>query len=239
MNMDVFYAVIRPLFGTLDQKQVDGINFLLGAAPREMAVTHKAYVLATVFHETAKKMRPIFEIGSRDYFSKYDGRGALGNTQPGDGFRFRGRAYVQITGRRNYKFAGEQLGVDLVAEPDKALEPAIAVQILYRGMAEGWFTGRGMSRYIGPNTAEKADYEAARRVVNGLDRAEKIAGYAQTFEAALRQAGKGVPPEPVQPILPAPAPVSPPAPVTPPVPPAPATTARAGFWAWLKSLLGF
>lgn len=194
MNMDAFYTVIRPLFGALDQKQVDGINFLLAAAPADMPLTHRAYVLATVFHETAEKMQPIFEFGGKDYFKKYDGRATLGNTQPGDGFRFRGRGYVQITGRRNYGFAGGELGVDLVGQPDRALEPEIAAKILYRGMAEGWFTGKGMSRYLAPSGADKAAYMAARRVVNGQDKAETIAGYAQAFEAALRQAGKPVPP---------------------------------------------
>lgn len=211
MNMDAFYTVIRPLFGALDQKQVDGINFLLAAAPADMPLTHRAYVLATVFHETAKRMRPIFEFGGKDYFTKYDGRATLGNTMPGDGFRFRGRGYVQITGRRNYAFAGGELGVDLIGQPDRALEPEIAAKILYRGMAEGWFTGRGMSRYLPPSGADKAAYMAARRVVNGQDKAEVIAGYAQAFEAALRQAGKG-----------APAPVEPPKAETPPTAPLPA-----------------
>lgn len=213
MNLDAFYVVIRPLFGALDQKQVDGINFLLAAAPADMPLTHRAYVLATVFHETAKKMQPIFEFGGKDYFKKYDGRAKLGNTQPGDGFRFRGRGYVQITGRRNYGFAGGELGVDLIGQPDRALEPEIAAKILYRGMAEGWFTGKGMSRYIGPNTAARLDYAGARRVVNGQDRADDIAGYAVTFEAALRKAGKGVAPS----VEPAP-PVQPPAPQPPPKP---------------------
>lgn len=192
MNIDAFYAVVRPLFGTLDQKQVDGLNFLLAAAPPEMPITHRAYVLATVFHETAKRMQPIFEFGGKDYFSKYDGRATLGNTQPGDGYRFRGRGYVQITGRRNYGFAAGELGVDLIGQPDRALEPEIAAKILYRGMADGWFTGKALDRYIG-HTADEAAYTAARRVVNGLDKAEDIAGYAQAFEAALRKAGKGAP----------------------------------------------
>lgn len=59
----------------------------------------------------------------------YEGRSDLGNTQPGDGIRYAGRSFIQITGRANYTTYGAKLGVDLVGSPDLALDPTIASQI--------------------------------------------------------------------------------------------------------------
>lgn len=225
MNSAAFFAVVRPLFGSLSQAQVDGLDFLIVNAPAELPVTFKAYVLATVFRETGGTMQPIYENGPKSYFDKYEpgtpkGK-RLGNVKKGDGYLFRGRGYVQITGRRNYTFAGDKLNLDLVKDPDLALRPDVAARILYRGMIDGWFTGVGLGRFLDGKT----DYRNARKVVNGLDKADKIAGYALIFEKALREAAKEAPPP------------APPAPVTtepPPVPPA--TAAPVGFWAWFKSL---
>ena len=184
MNRSEFYARVRPMFGgALSQKQVDGIEALLAATaglPDEV----QAYLLATAKHETADTMQPITEYGGRKYFDKYDtGKlaKALGNTPEadGDGYRYRGRGYVQITGRANYSKAGDWLKLDLINNPDLALQPTIAAQILVRGCINGWFTGKKLSDYL------PGDYVNARRVVNGTDKADLIAGYARGFEAAL------------------------------------------------------
>ena len=184
MNRSEFYARVRPMFGgALSQKQVDGIEALLAATaglPDEV----QAYLLATVRHETADTMQPITEYGGRKYFDKYDtGKLAkqLGNTPEadGDGFKYRGRGYVQITGRANYSKAGDWIKIDLINNPDMALHPTIAAQILVRGCCNGWFTGKKLSDYL------PGDYINARRVVNGTDKADLIAGYARGFEAAL------------------------------------------------------
>jgi predicted chitinase len=81
--------------------------------------------LATIGVETGR-FAPIPEYASGD---EYEGRADLGNTQPGDGRRFKGRGFVQITGRSNYATYGNRLGVDLVGNPDLALDPNIASQI--------------------------------------------------------------------------------------------------------------
>lgn len=188
-----FFDVLRSsdLFrGSLEQQQVDGLNILTTAADG-LPLEYVAYILATVYHETDTTMQPITEYGDRHYFDKYDtGKLAerLGNTPEadGDGYLYRGRGYIQLTGRRNYRFAGTKLGIDLINNPDRALDPNIAATIAVRGMVEGWFTGKKLSDYL-PD-----DYLYARRVVNGMDHASVIRQYARIFERAL-EAGKYIP----------------------------------------------
>ena len=178
-----FFDAIRPMFGvSMSQDQVDGCKVIL-AATEGLHITFRAYLLATTYHETAHTMQPITERGGRRYFDKYEagtriGK-VLGNTEPGDGYRYRGRGYVQLTGRRNYALAGRVLKLDLLTKPDLALQPAIAAEILVKGCMQGWFTGKDLADYL------PGDYRNARRVVNGTDRAAQIAGYAKRFEAAL------------------------------------------------------
>jgi predicted chitinase len=191
------FAGLRRLAGRLSQAQVDAGSALLDAMERDPRLTderHAAYLLATAWHETAGTLEPIAERGGLSYIrAQYDPvhgdtprkrarAQAMGNTSAGDGWRYRGRGYVQLTWANNYRRAGEALGLDLVDDPDLALEPAVAYRILAIGMAEGWFTGRRLGAYIaGP----KCDYLGARRVVNGTDRAAEIAGHARVFESAL------------------------------------------------------
>lgn len=183
MNRAAFYSAIRPAFGgKLDAGQAQGLEILL-TATEGLPVSHRAYLLATAKHETAHTMQPIHERGKRAYFDKYEPGtkiGArLGNTAVGDGFRFRGRGYVQLTGRGNYDKAGRKLGLNLVAGPDAALSPPIAAKILIAGCEGGWFTGKKLSDYL------PGDYVNARRVVNGTDKAKEIAALAVAFEKAL------------------------------------------------------
>jgi putative chitinase len=115
---------------------------------------------------------------------------ANGNTRPGDGERYCGRGYVQLTWRNNYRLAAERLKCPLEDEPNLALTPDIAARIMRHGMEEGWFTGRKLSDYL--PSAGKADarqFTNARKVINGLDRADLVAGYALTFQSALRVGG--------------------------------------------------
>jgi putative chitinase len=146
-----------------------------------------AYVLATIKWETMNTFAPIHEVGSLSYFDKYEPGTAigdrLGNTRAGDGFLYRGRGYVQITGRENYTHIGSLLGVDLVNTPDLALEPGIAYRIAANGMRDGWFTGRRLSQYM--PAGGSPDYTNARRIINGLDHAADIAAFAQRFATML------------------------------------------------------
>lgn len=192
-----FFASIRPLFGgSLSQAQVDGINAIRDAwrLYGDGSVNKEAYALATPNVETGGTYEPIYERGARSYFDKYEpgtklGK-KLGNTTKGDGYRYRGRGLVQITGRDNYRRVGREINLDLEGNPDLALELKTAAKILVVGTMRGWFTGKGLGDYI--DDVDDADDEdlrefmQARRTVNGQDKAEKIGRDALVFEKAIR-----------------------------------------------------
>lgn len=189
-----FFDAIRPLFGgRLRQEQVDGINAIVSTFWQTFPNGDRrwlAYELATAHLETAQTMQPIRERGSNEYFRRrYDITGEkpeiaarLGNTQPGDGVKFCGRGYVQLTGRANYARATRELGIDFVGSPDLVMEPEHAAVIMHRGMSEGWFTGKSLSDYF---RAGREDWRNARRIINGLDKAADIAATARAFNKAL------------------------------------------------------
>ncbi len=187
INRKFFFDHVRlNLFGgSLKQSQVEGMTAILDEWDKNYSGKDDrwlAYMLATVHHETDRKFAGIEEYGPDSYFKKYDGRGDLGNTQPGDGLRFKGRGFVQITGRANYTKYKEILGVDLVKKPELALEIKNCVRILYHGMTTGGFTGKKLSDYFNTTTR---DWVAARRIINRLDKANLIADYAQQFYAGI------------------------------------------------------
>ncbi len=176
---EAFLAALRPLFGgSLAQTQIDGLTRIL-AASRGMAISHRAYLLATAFHETAGTLQPLREYG-RGKGRRY---GAVDQT----GKAPYGRGYVQLTWRENYVTADRKLGLGgrLAADYDLALDPDLAARILVEGMRDGWFTGRKLADYL------PGDYAGARRIVNGTDRAADIAALAQQFEIALAAEGRG------------------------------------------------
>ena len=153
-----------------------------------------AYMLATAKHETGHTFEPITERGNRSYFNKYDPVLAntperrkraieMENTQQGDGFKYRGRGYVQLTWKKNYRKSGEYLKKDLVNNPELALDQKNATKIMIYGMETGMFTKKKISSYI---SEDSADYLNARRVINGMDKAASIAGYASKLEECLR-----------------------------------------------------
>lgn len=224
--MKPFYDSLRALFGPLSQNQVMGINHLLKAT-EGLSIRHRAYILATAWHETGPvtsdlHMTPRLEIwGPTPAQKRYEWREDLGNTVLGDGKRFMGRGYVQITGRTNYRKASFLVGKDLVTNPDLALDPEIAAKIIVHGMVNGWFTGKKM--------ADFKSYEGMRRVVNGLDRAKDIARYAEDFERAL----KALPETPAAPSKPIP----PPPDVEPTPEPSKAPEKPSKVLAWIVAAL--
>ncbi|BDS10561.1 glycoside hydrolase family 19 protein [Aureispira anguillae] len=93
-----------------------------------------------------------------------------------------GRGFVQLTHQRNYAKMSQLLGVDFVANPALVLKPSYAARILVQGMLLGAFTRKPLKNYI---NSSKVDFYTARRVVNGLDRAQRIEGYANLIAQAI------------------------------------------------------
>lgn len=119
-----------------------------------------AAAAATTAVETGS-FAPVTEVGSTSYFDKYEPNTSvgkvLGNTQPGDGYRYRGRGFIQLTGRYNYRHFGQIVGTDLEAYPERALEPVTAAKVL-----AAYFKERGVDR-----AAERGDWTEVRRLVQG------------------------------------------------------------------------
>jgi putative chitinase len=191
MDLVKFFSEVEHQFKTkLRASQIDGMILLLRACDelKVPMIEQRANILAQVKTETGFRFESIVESGGKLgklYFAKYEFRKSLGNTQPGDGFKFRGRGFVQITGRTNYDKLGRLLGIDLINDPDLALKPEIASKILVIGTRDGLFTGLKLSNYINAN---KIDYFNARRVVNGTDKASEIETDSYKFEKALHSA---------------------------------------------------
>jgi putative chitinase len=186
-----FYSIRQSLFKPgLKQKQVEGINAILDIwEARGLAdLRWLAYMLATTFHETAKAMQPIEEYGKgKGYkYGKKIKRSGIPYSLPDK--IYYGRGYVQLTWYENYETMGRLLGFDLLNNPELALHPNIAAQIMFEGMTKGNshfgdFTGKSLENYFNDT---KEDWVNARRIINGTDKAELIAGYGKKFLNALQ-----------------------------------------------------
>ena len=176
-----FFDIVRKeLFnGSMTQDQVEGLARIAktcAVAALNPLVEQSAYVLATVFHETAQMMQPIEEYyGSTTRYAPWYGRGD-----------------VMITWESNYRKQEEKMSCLLEADrPEKwevhkhmeyALDPVTSAFICVHGMQDGDFTGKCLSDYINKDVV---DYPNCRKVVNGTDKMDMIAEYARIFERAL------------------------------------------------------
>lgn len=116
-----------------------------------------AAFLAQVGHESGGFVWTRELWGPTTAQKRYEGRADLGNTQPGDGFRFRGRGLIQITGRDNYQRAAAGLGVDVVADPQLMEERALAAR-----SAAWWWKMHGCNQL-----ADGGDFVALTKRING------------------------------------------------------------------------
>jgi putative chitinase len=113
----------------------------------------RAAFLAQLAHESGE-LKYMQEIASG---AAYEGRKDLGNTEPGDGKRYRGRGPIQLTGRANYRRAGEALGLDLVGKPEQVATPDVGCRVA------GWFWGTHKLNDL----ADRKDFTTITRRING------------------------------------------------------------------------
>jgi putative chitinase len=180
INRKFFFDFCRiNLFeGKLKQSQVDGLDTII----TEWENNHHrkddrwlAYMLATTYHETDKTMQPIEEYGK--------GRTrAYGKPDAVTGKAYYGRGYVQLTWKVNYATMSRVVKDDLINKPELALRTDYATMIMFYGMMNGSFTGKKLSDYFNPTTDK---WISARRIINGLDKANMIADYGKKFYAAI------------------------------------------------------
>lgn len=129
-----------------------------------------AYILATVYHETAKKMQPVKEFGGEKYL--------LSKAY----YPYYGRDLVQTTWKINYEKVKNFSNIDVVSNPELIGQMPLAAKVAVTFMQKGWYTGKKLRDYI---TADKVDFKGARRIINGTDKAALIAGYASSFAKCL------------------------------------------------------
>lgn len=121
------------------------------------SVARQECFLATIGHESGS-LRYTSEIwGPTPAQEGYEGRADLGNTQPGDGKRFRGHGLIEITGRDNHQQVSDALGYDYVADPERLAQPRDATI-----SAAWWFKAHGCNEL-----ADTKGFEAVTRRVNG------------------------------------------------------------------------
>ncbi|WP_026330600.1 chitinase [Agrobacterium sp. 10MFCol1.1] len=194
-----FFASVRISIygGRLRAAQLDGTKTILagfgkalpGGDPRWLA-----YMLATTFHETAATMQPVREtlaVNDAEAIARLDRAFAAGRLPmvrkpywrpDAEGKSWLGRGFVQLTHRRNYEAMSQLTGVDLLERPERAMEPDVATAILIHGMVAGSFTGRKLADVF---EGKREDWEGARAIINGRDRARLVGDYGRAFHRAL------------------------------------------------------
>jgi predicted chitinase len=168
LTPDIISAILGP-YGPLSNVQA---NWPLVEAALDKREVYSLFTgvaaISTIAVETGT-FCPIKERGGPAYLTNlYENRKDLGNVQAGDGAKFRGRGFIQITGRTNYAHFGAEVGRDLISNPDLALDPAVSADILAL-----YFHERQIQQY-----ADQQNWEAVRRRVNG-----GLAGWPRFIDA--------------------------------------------------------
>ena len=132
---------------------VEPLNAAMKEFEIDQNVQRETHFLAQVCHESGA-FNYVAEIASGE---AYEGRADLGNTEPGDGARFKGRGLIQITGRTNYANCGAALGMDLLANPGLLEEPINAAR------SAGWFWNEHGLNAL----ADNGDARAITKRING------------------------------------------------------------------------
>ena len=190
INRQKFYERFRKLFGKLSQKQVEGFEAIFDEWEKQKLKDARwlAYMLATAWHETAATMQPIEEYGkgrTRKYGKKIKHSG-VSYAMPNK--LYYGRGFVQLTWFENYQLMTRLLKLDLLNEPELALQMDVAIKIMFEGMMRGAssfgdFTGRCLEMYFNDTTNNPI---GARKIINGTDKAELIAKHHNNFLECLK-----------------------------------------------------
>jgi putative chitinase len=177
--------------GKMNTNQVMGITAILNEWESHYSKSDDrwlAYMLATTHHETGRTMQPIEEFGKGRTMS-YGSR--LKMTKDRNGKRipytdtteiFYGRGFVQLTWYENYDLAGRKLGKNFMHNAKDVMELENATKIMFLGMTQGWFTGKKLEDFFNKTSENWAN---ARKIINGLDRANLIKDHALKYYASI------------------------------------------------------
>lgn len=157
----------------ISQSQLDGINTITSEFNNRNFEDKRwlAYILATVYHETAKRMQPITELGGINYL----------RSKPY--YPYYGRDLVQTTWKGNYQKVKDFTGVDVVNNPELIKDLQTSAKVAIEFMSKGYYTGKKLSDYFNPT---KDDPLNARRIINGTDRAEEIKNHYLNFLSSMQ-----------------------------------------------------
>lgn len=174
MNRNKFFEYARkaPFGGRLTTEQVDGLNRILDEWDNRALSDERwlAYMMATTFHETAYKMQPVREYGGEKYLrsKKY--------------YPWVGEGLVQVTWEANHRKFG-------ASRPGQLLTWEKALPALFDGMVNGMFTGKKLGHYFNDKIEDPV---GARKIINGTDKAQLIAGYYRNFLDSIKAAKEAI-----------------------------------------------
>lgn len=203
INRKHFYDTVRPaLFNnSMGQKPVSGMEAILHEWEAQQLTDLRwlAYILATAYHETAKTMQPIAEYGKgagHDYGKKLKMGGGPGKRVPYEtpDKIYYGRGLTQNTWYENYQRLTKAAAThgknwDFLNDPDMLLQMEPSIWATFFAMQVGLYTGKKLSDYFNEHTTGSTDqlWIQARKIINGLDCADKIANYAKIFYEAVSE----------------------------------------------------
>lgn len=154
-GIGTYTALFRKLGAALDRAEELALSAAVHFSEYGLLISSRrlAHFLAQLVHESGS-FRYMEELASG---AAYEGRAVLGNTQPGDGVRYKGRGPIQITGRANYRAFGRKIGVDIERHPEIAAVPSIGLHL-----ALEYWRNRDLNRW-----ADADDIETITRKING------------------------------------------------------------------------